>query len=141
VAVEWISALGRYAERFHRAAGPRHQVASPLGAWLLLALAGRAAAPGLGGELAEALGMAPGEAADVAATLLERPHAMVGAASAVWYGQGADVTGLAGWRAGLPSTTVFGPLPGPAELDRWVRDHTFGLIDSLPPVSPEALLT
>ena len=34
----------RYAARLHAAIGPGHQVASPLGAWLLLALVGPAAA-------------------------------------------------------------------------------------------------
>ncbi|MBM0258971.1 hypothetical protein JNW89_21570, partial [Micromonospora sp. 4G55] len=35
--------LARYAARLHAGAGDRHHVASPLGAWLLLALAAPAA--------------------------------------------------------------------------------------------------
>ena len=41
-------ALAAYAGRFHAAVGPRHHVASPLGAWLLLALV--AAADEAGGQ-------------------------------------------------------------------------------------------
>ncbi|MFD1364989.1 hypothetical protein [Actinoplanes sichuanensis] len=137
--MEWTSALGRYAGRLHRATGMGHHVASPLGAWLLLALVAKAAPPGH--DLAEALGMDPDEAAAVAGTLLEQPHSMVAAASAVWYGPDADVSGLAGWWAGLPSTTSFGPLPDRLELDRWVREHSLGLIASMPDISPRALLT
>ncbi|GIE78499.1 hypothetical protein Aph02nite_44490 [Actinoplanes philippinensis] len=136
--MELIPALGRYAERFHRVAGTQHHVASPLGAWLLLALVAKAAPPGH--DLAEDLGMDPDEAATLAGALLEQPHSMVGAASAVWYGPDADVSGPAGWWAGLPPTTSFGPLPGRPELDRWVREHSLGLIESMPDVSPQALL-
>jgi len=39
-------ALTAYAGRFHAAVGPRHHVASPLGAWLLLALVAAADAGG-----------------------------------------------------------------------------------------------
>jgi len=39
VAIDALAdALTAYAGRFHAAVGPRHHVASPLGAWLLLAL-------------------------------------------------------------------------------------------------------
>jgi hypothetical protein len=137
--MEWTAALGRYAERLHEQIGAQHHVASPLGAWLLLALVANAAPPGH--DLAEALGMDPAEAAAVARALLEQPHSMVGAASAVWYNPRADVSGLAGWWAGSPPATSFGPLPPRAELDRWVREHSLGLIDSMPDISPQALLT
>ncbi|MFC4063661.1 hypothetical protein [Actinoplanes subglobosus] len=137
--MEWTSALGRCAKRLHQAAGARHHVASPLGAWLLLALVAKAAPPGH--ALAEALGMDSDEAAAVAGALLDQPHSMVAAASAVWHGPTANVSGLAGWWAGLPSTTSAGPLPGRPELDRWVQDHSLGLIGSMPEISPQALLT
>jgi len=38
------AAVARYAGRLHRVAGEGHHVASPLGAWLLLALCGLSAA-------------------------------------------------------------------------------------------------
>ncbi|MGW5671520.1 hypothetical protein ACWEVO_26810, partial [Micromonospora sp. NPDC003776] len=58
--------LARYAERLHRAAGAAHHVASPLGAWLLLALTGPAAAGDTRQELAEALGTDVDAAAEAA---------------------------------------------------------------------------
>ncbi|WP_045742197.1 hypothetical protein [Actinoplanes rectilineatus] len=128
---EWISALGRYARRLHASAGTGHHVASPLGAWLLLALAGRACAEP-DPQLTEVLGIDPRRAATIAAELLEQPHPAVAAATAVWHGPSADPDGLAGWRAGLPASTGTGPLPDQAGLDRWARDHTFGLIDRFP---------
>jgi hypothetical protein len=137
--MEWTSVLGRYAGQLHRATGMGHHVVSPLGAWLLLALVAKAAPPGH--DLAEALGMVPDEAAAIAGDLFEQPHSMVAAASAVWYGPDADVSGLAGWWAGLPSTTSFGPLPGRPELDRWVQEHSLGLIGAMPDISSRALLT
>jgi hypothetical protein len=130
VAVEWIAALERYAHRFHGAVGARHHVASPLGAWLLLALTARAR--GDDPDLTEALGMAPAAAAEVPVALLEHPHPLVAAGSAVWHRDGIDLTRLAAWRAGLPATTTFGPLPDQAGLDSWARGQTFGLIDSFP---------
>ncbi|MEE3922312.1 hypothetical protein V2I01_40615 [Micromonospora sp. BRA006-A] len=55
--------LARYAERLHRAAGDTHHVASPLGAWLLLALTGPAATGDARAALAEALDADPDDAA------------------------------------------------------------------------------
>src|SRR6266702_1470993 len=54
---EWVSALGRYAERLHARAGQGHHVVSPLGAWMVVALC--AAVSGdeqARGELAGVLG-------------------------------------------------------------------------------------
>ena len=45
-----VAALARYTRSFHQVAGDGHHVASPLGAWLLLALAGPQTA-GLSGPL------------------------------------------------------------------------------------------
>ena len=101
-----------YAVRFHRAIGTGHHVASPLGAWLLIAMSGAA------GDAAAAR----------ASALLDTPHPLIGAASAWWHRPPHDPR----LPAGLPRTTATGPLPGQASLDRWARDHTFGLIDSFP---------
>ncbi|MBG0567592.1 hypothetical protein [Actinoplanes aureus] len=137
---EWIPALGRYAQRLHTTAGARHHVASPLGAWLLLALT--ASAEPAGDELAEVLGVRPAEAASVASALLTKPHPLVAAATAVWHAEGrVDPRRLEGWRAGLPAATEVGPLPDQAALDRWAREHTFGLIDRFPiELTPQVVL-
>ncbi|MFI7436030.1 hypothetical protein [Micromonospora haikouensis] len=140
--------LARYAARLHASAGDRHHVASPLGAWLLLALcasaapAGDAAGPdgnagpaGLDGDvadLAEALGTAPARAARIAADLLDAPHPLVPSATAVWHRPGTETAGLDAWRAALPRATGTGPLPDQARLDAWAREHSLGLIERFP---------
>lgn len=131
--------LARYAERLHRAAGDTHHVASPLGAWLLLALAGPAAAGDARAALTEALDADPDDAAAEARALLAAPHPMVAAATALWERTPADE--LAAWRAALPENTERGPLPDQAALDAWARERTGGLIDRFPvDVAPDTLL-
>ncbi|MEU1757235.1 hypothetical protein ABZ436_31940 [Micromonospora matsumotoense] len=133
--------LARYAARLHAAIGDRHHVASPLGAWLLLALAAPAATGAVRAELAEVLGVDGETAAATAAALLDRPHPLVPSATAVWHRPGADTGPLAGWRDGLPRATATGPLPDQAGLDAWAREHTLGLIDRFPlTASPRVLL-
>ncbi|MCY1145268.1 hypothetical protein OWR29_45330 [Actinoplanes sp. Pm04-4] len=148
---EVAHAVARYAERFHAAAGDRHTVASPLGAWLLLALCGSAvkdAADGgrtnksaAGEELAAVLGMELAEAAAAAKALLQDPHPLVPGAAAVWHQPGRATDALLEWGATLPATTATGPLPAPAELNEWARVNTLDLIDKfLVPASPGTLL-
>ncbi|MFD2767043.1 hypothetical protein [Micromonospora eburnea] len=131
--------LAQYAERLHRAAGDAHHVASPLGAWLLLALAGPAATGDTRTRLTEALGTDVDSAAVAAHALLAAPHPLVAAATALWERE--PFAGLAGWRATLPERTQTGPLPDQAALDTWAREHTDGLIDRFPiTVAPDLLL-
>ena len=66
-------AVAGYASRFHAAVGARHHVASPLGAWLLLALIG---------DAGETLGMPAADAARHARELLDDTHPAVAAAKA-----------------------------------------------------------
>jgi hypothetical protein len=124
--------LARYARRFHQVAGAGHHVASPLGAWLLLALAGPACAGDDLRQLEEILGADAGAAAGFAAELLACPHPLVHAAAAVWGGSGFAGARIASWRDGLPPQVDTGPVPGQAELDAWARQHTLGLIDRFP---------
>jgi hypothetical protein len=117
--------LSEYAKRFHAVIGDRHHVGSPLGAWLVLALCGDANDP----RRAEA------------AALLGRPHPLVAAAAAVWERVGAAPASFTEWYTALPDPVVTGPIPEPAELDRWAREHTYGLIERFPvPVEPATLL-
>jgi hypothetical protein len=125
-------ALARYARRFHQVAGAGHHVASPLGAWLLLALAGPACAGDDLRQLEEILGADAGAAAGFAAELLASPHPLVHAAAAVWSANGSADARIASWRAGLPPQVDTGLVPGQAELDAWARRHTLGLIDRFP---------
>ncbi len=121
--------IARYAGKFHEVIGDGHHVASPLGAWLLLALC----APGVTGPRAEALtDVLGGRADEVAATasaLLEAPHPLVAAAAGVW--TQADVYDES-WLAGLPASVAKGRVPDQAAMDSWAREHSFGLIKKFP---------
>jgi hypothetical protein len=127
-----IVPLASYARKFHQVAGGGHHVASPLGAWLLLALAGPACAGDDLRQLEEILGADAGEAAGFAAELLACPHPLVHAAAGVWSNDGSAGGRIASWQAGLPPQVDAGPVPGQAELDAWARQHTSGLIDRFP---------
>jgi hypothetical protein len=124
-------AIARYADRFHRVVGDDHHVASPLGAWLVLALAAPAATGAVRDELTSVLGTSPEEARDAAAALLANPHPAVASAAAVWRVPSV-VAALQSWLAGLPSAVEVGDLPSPAAADRWAAEHTLGLIDKFP---------
>ncbi|MFI7605991.1 hypothetical protein ACIBTV_12785 [Micromonospora sp. NPDC049366] len=129
----------RYAQRLHDLVGSGHHVASPLGAWLLLALVGPAATGAARVDLEEALGVDVETAAATAHALLDDPHPLVASASALW--ERAPLDELAGWRATLPASTESGPLPDQATLDEWARERTSGLIKRFPlTVDPATLL-
>lgn len=130
---EVASYVGSYAARLHAVAGPRHHVASPLGAWLLLALAGRASAGPDRAALAAVLGCEPDAAAGIAADLLADPHPAVAAAVAAWTAPGVrGRPSLDRWLRHLPAAVTQGDLPSQAQLDAWAREHTFGLISRFP---------
>lgn len=133
-------AIVGYADRFHRAVGDEHHVASPLGAWLVLALAAPAATEAVRDELTAVLGASPEQARDAAATLLDDPHPAVASAAAVWR-EPSVVAALETWLAGLPSAVEVGDIPTPAAADRWASEHTLGLIDRFPvQLSPDTVL-
>jgi hypothetical protein len=83
-AADLASPVAQYAQRYHAEIGDSHHVASPLGAWLVLALAASAARGDERAQLAEMLGVDVNEAAATARALLSDPHPLVGAAAAVW---------------------------------------------------------
>jgi hypothetical protein len=130
-ATDITAPVARYARLLHALAGPRHHVASPLGAWLLLALCAPASQGKTRGSLNEVLGCDSAAAAEFAAGLLASPHPLVPAAAAVWQ-QGPASATLARWLGGLPPQVETGPLVSQAELDDWARRHTLGLIDRFP---------
>lgn len=124
--------VARYAGVFHEVIGDGHHVASPLGAWLLLALCAPAAQGEQAATLADVLGASAGDVAAAAAGLLADPHPLVAAAAAVWSRPG-TVDGH--WLDGLPPPVATGGIPGQRELDEWARDHTLGLISKFPIVA------
>jgi hypothetical protein len=125
--------IAGYAARLLAVIGARHHVASPLGAWLLLALAAPASTGTDRDTLTEVLGCDADTAARTAADLLASPHPVVASAAALWTSGGTELgPRFERWRAGLPPQVTIGELPGQAGLDRWAREHTFGLIDRFP---------
>jgi adenylate kinase family enzyme len=126
------AAVARYAERMHAAVGTGHHVASPLGAWLVLALAAPAATGDHQDRLADALGMSPAEAAHVARRLLEEPHPVIAAAAAVWHRERVETDALRGWLATLPKPVQRGDVPDQATADAWARRVTRDMIQRFP---------
>lgn len=124
--------LAGYAERFHAAVRPGHHVASPLGAWLLLALVAPAARGEARTRLVEILGAEAEPAAELAARLLGDPHPLVAAAAAAWHRPSTRSAAVSRWLDGLPAVVDTGDVPTQAEADAWARRHTFGLIEQFP---------
>ena len=134
------AAIARYAGRLHRVAGEGHHVASPLGAWLLLALCGPASSGEARDRLTEVVGCDLDQAAAVAGGLLSAPHPAVAAAAGVWWRNGVDGGPLGRWLAGLPRAVEAGELTGQAALDDWARRSTGGMIKTFPVDMPPQLL-
>ena len=126
------SSIARYAERMHAAAGREHHVASPIGAWLILALVGPAAQGEPANQLGEALGMDFERAAAAAAALLSQPHPLVSAGTALWARPDRSTLALDDWLRRLPKQVARGPLPSQAAADRWASKSTGGQIRSFP---------
>jgi hypothetical protein len=127
------AAVSRYADTVHAAVHVDHHVVSPLGAWLVLALAGPAAGdPGARGRLEAVLGMPAADAARVAGALLEGPHPAVAAAIGLWWRAEAVTDRLTAYADRLPRGATREPLPDQARLDAWAREHSLGLIDRFP---------
>jgi hypothetical protein len=125
-------AVARYASRFHRTLGPRAAVASPLGAWLLLALVGPSAEGADRAVLADVLGCDPGDAFAAAAQLLAHPHAEVVLGAAVWHDPDHETARLLALVGRLAPPADAGPIPSQAAADAWARERTGGLIERFP---------
>jgi hypothetical protein len=139
-ATDIAAPLAGYARRFHAVTGDGHHVASPLGAWLLLALCATPSEGETRQQLDAILGCDVADAAALAAELLASPHPVVPAAAAVWHADGTLGQTLTRWLAGLPPSVETGPVPSQSDLDDWARHHTFGLIDRFPLDDPSIWL-
>jgi len=109
-----------------------HGVASPLGAWLLLALVAPLATGDGRAGLESQLGTTADDAAARAGSLLGDAPASVAAALAAWHRPGAVTPAYDQWVATWPTGTDRRPLPTRAEADAWADDHTFGMIPTFP---------
>lgn len=122
----------RYAEGFTARYATGHAVTSPLGAWLLLALAAPAASGPDRAALEEHLGTDATDAHRRAAELLARPHPAVHAAAAVWSRDHLLNESFTAWRSGLPPQVEVGDVPDQAGADAWARRRTRDMIDRFP---------
>jgi hypothetical protein len=140
--VTLASAVARYADTVHAAVRADHHVVSPLGAWLVLALAGLAAEdPDTRDRLEEALGMPVADAGRVASALLDAPHPAVAAAVGLWWREDAVTDRLTAYADRLPRAATREPLTDQGALDAWARRHSLGLIDRFPvQLRPDLLL-
>jgi hypothetical protein len=132
-----IASLLRYAERFHVADDGQHHVASPLGAWLVLALAGETTSADARKETEEALGCDIRTAAAAASTLIDHPHPLVAGAAAVWRRRDVATDAVTNWLGRLPTSVDTGDIPSPPAADRWAQESSRGQIDRFPlPLGP-----
>jgi hypothetical protein len=132
--------VSAYADRMHRAVSGHH-VLSPLGAWLLLALAGSGARNADRAALEAVLGVDVEVAARYARALLEQPHPAVSAALACWHRADVTTPALETWLGSLPATTERGALPDQAAADAWAERVSQGLIPTFPiQLSPDLVM-
>jgi hypothetical protein len=112
-------------------------VISYAGLWVLLAALSPMASGSIARQLAEILGLDPGEAANRAEALLKDLHPALGAALGAWARSGLTVDPDLVER--LPVAVE--PLPEQDVLNRWAAERTRGLIRVFPvTVSPQTLL-
>lgn len=123
--------VAAYALRLHAAAGERHHVVSPLGAWLLLALAAPLTSGSGRERLERVLGCDADTARRAADELLESPHPVLALAFASWH-RGDVGAGLDVWHRELPPCATTGPMPTQAEADAWARERTRAQIEAMP---------
>jgi hypothetical protein len=126
------AAVTHYAHRFHRVLGGRHGVASPFGAWLLLALVAPAATGEHRSALADILGCDPDDAFAAATRLLHEPHTELVLGAAAWHDADVETEPLLHFLRRLAAHVSSGPMPTQAEADAWAQKHTGGLINRFP---------
>jgi len=126
------AAVARYARRFHALLADGHSVASPLGAWLLLALVAPVTTGVERERLTEVLGVDVETAFAAARRLLRDPHPELAVGSAIWHDARYETPALLEFVRRLVPPADAGPMPSQAEADAWARDRTIGLIDDFP---------
>ena len=125
-------AVTAYANQFHGALGFEHHVASPLGAWVLLALAADGAKNPHLSRLEHILGMDAPSASAAARALLSAPHAAVAAGAVIWSAPAATGERFTDWLARVSPPAAAGPIPSQEDADAWAAKATGGLINAFP---------
>ncbi|MFN8026661.1 MAG: serpin family protein [Acidimicrobiia bacterium] len=122
----------RYAQQFDAVVGATgHTVSSPLGAWLLVALAAPLTTGDERAEVEAVLGTTADDAHARAAALLAQPHDAVAHAVAVWHREELVRPAFTEWSDSLHDVET-GPVPSQEGADRWTSEHTKGLIEHFP---------
>ena len=123
--------VAAYALRLHAAAGDQHHIISPLGAWLVLALAAPLVTSGEREALERVLGCDVDTARRAADEMLVDPHPAVEMALAMWH-RGDIGPALDAWGRSLPACATTGPVPTQAKVDAWAQEKSKGQIESMP---------
>jgi hypothetical protein len=71
------------------------------------------------------------DAAGLASSLVDSPHALVGSAVGVWY-RGPATARLSDWTARLPDAVECANVVDQARVDAWASERTHGLIPGMP---------
>lgn len=136
--VDLADVLAAYGHDLHRGLGDTHHVVSPLGAWLVVALAAPAARDTeVRADLARVLRCDVDEAAALARALLDDGgdgdlRLAVGAWVAEAARRTADPAAYDVWERALPAATSTGPVPDQGTLDAWAHDRTDGMVPRFP---------
>lgn len=133
--------VAAYADRLHRALGGEHHVVSPLGVWLVLALAGTATSRSTTQDrVAAVLGLDPFDAAAATRALVDDAPPELGLAVGAWVAEAtrrrADPAAYDVWSRSLPTAAGTGPIPSSEDLDAWASEHTDGMIPRFPVAVP-----
>lgn len=125
--------LAPFAQKFNTQHLGEHAVASPLGLWLLLALAAPHATGKERVALEDSLGAPAEQAHAVADQLLAAAHPAVASAVALWTSSTlSDPHAVKRWVESLPARAEHGPIPSQSDADAWAKKSTLGLIESFP---------
>jgi len=127
-----LDGLYTYSWRFLEAMGDRHTVASPLGAWSLLALLAHRAPPAVRTELEAVLGCDAEDAFAFVLSLLELDHPAVPLVFGAWIDEAVKSPAWSAWIEQLPKEVAQGAMPTQAEANAWMAKSTRGGIPALP---------
>jgi hypothetical protein len=123
----------RYAKRFNdELVDGKHGVASPLGAWLLVALVAPLAQGETRSRVEEVLGTDAEDAFARASALLDKPHKPICSAAAAWYRDELVLRQFRDWARTMPTLADTGPIPSSEAASQWARDKSLGLIENFP---------
>lgn len=125
--------IARYADRFHTGLSGHH-IASPLGAWMLTALAAgpKTSEASDRAALEEALGLPLKQSFKIAHQLLKTEHPAIRSAAAVWNAAAFDSEKVHDLQQRIGDVAQVGGIPSQQEADQWTVEKTMGLLRKFP---------